>query len=132
MTHWRHAEATDTGLVRQSNQDAVYVDDSLAIVADGMGGHAAGEVASEMTIEMLHAGFVELADGEKAIRGASELPAARGPGNRLERTSDRRRRLARQAVAVDPDAPPRERSVDRKSTRLNSSHWITSRMPSSA
>ncbi len=59
MTHWRHAEATDTGLVRQSNQDAVYVDDSLAIVADGMGGHAAGEVASEMTIEMLHSGFVE-------------------------------------------------------------------------
>jgi len=36
LTHWRHAEATDTGLVRQSNQDAVYVDDSLAIVADGM------------------------------------------------------------------------------------------------
>ena len=59
MTHWRHAEATDIGLVRQTNQDAVYVDDSLAIVADGMGGHAAGEVASEMTIEMLCSGFVE-------------------------------------------------------------------------
>ncbi len=64
MTHWRHAEATDTGLVRQSNQDAVYVDESLAIVADGMGGHAAGEVASEMTIEMLHSGFVENATVE--------------------------------------------------------------------
>ncbi len=59
MTRWRHAEATDIGLVRQSNQDAVYVDDSLAIVADGMGGHAAGEVASEMTIELLRSGFVE-------------------------------------------------------------------------
>ncbi|MEI6709599.1 MAG: Stp1/IreP family PP2C-type Ser/Thr phosphatase [Actinomycetota bacterium] len=57
MTRWRYASATDTGAVRQVNQDALYVDDSLAVVADGMGGHAAGEVASAMTIDIVSRTF---------------------------------------------------------------------------
>ena len=57
MTRWRYAAATDTGLVRQNNQDAVYVDDHLAIVADGMGGHAAGDVAATMTIASVREEF---------------------------------------------------------------------------
>jgi protein phosphatase len=57
LTRWRYAAATDIGLVRQSNQDALYVNETLAIIADGMGGHAAGEVAAEMSIELVREGF---------------------------------------------------------------------------
>jgi protein phosphatase len=57
LTRWRYASATDTGVVRQVNQDALYVDDNLAVVADGMGGHAAGEVASAMTIDIVSKTF---------------------------------------------------------------------------
>lgn len=57
MTRWRHAAATDTGLVRRTNQDALFADDTLAVIADGMGGHAAGEVAAAMAIDTVRRGF---------------------------------------------------------------------------
>jgi PPM family protein phosphatase len=57
LTRWRYAAATDTGLVRQSNQDALFADDALAIIADGMGGHAAGEVAAAMAIDIVRRGY---------------------------------------------------------------------------
>ncbi len=45
--------ATDVGMVRPHNEDTAHVDSdgSFFIVADGMGGHAAGEVASAMAVE---------------------------------------------------------------------------------
>jgi len=44
------ASALDPGLVRRNNEDAVAIDAAtgVAVLADGMGGHNAGEVASEM------------------------------------------------------------------------------------
>jgi len=51
-----HAAArTDLGLVRQNNEDNYYIDETigLLIVADGMGGHASGEIASKMTVDII-------------------------------------------------------------------------------
>lgn len=49
---------SDPGRVRTNNEDAVYVDPAagLAILADGMGGYSAGEVASKMAIDTLSQG----------------------------------------------------------------------------
>ncbi len=49
----RYSARSDRGLVRQNNQDAVYAGPRLLALADGMGGHAAGEVASSLVISAL-------------------------------------------------------------------------------
>ena len=49
----RSGSATSVGRVREHNEDALIADGTVFAVADGMGGHAAGEVASRIAVEAL-------------------------------------------------------------------------------
>ena len=73
----RYAVKTDVGLQRDANEDSAYAGERLLAVADGMGGHAAGEVASAAVIDALKPLDTQVPAGEllnaldHAVRQAS-------------------------------------------------------------
>ena len=88
----RVGSATDVGRVRDHNEDALVAEGAVFAVADGMGGHAAGEVASGIVVETLRglsgrAVLVRddvataLADAnEQMLRSVARHPEQRGMG----------------------------------------------------
>jgi protein phosphatase len=73
----RYAARSDRGLVRANNEDSVYAGARLLALADGMGGHAAGEVASQLVI----AALAHLDDDEPGGDLLAKLDAAVRSGN---------------------------------------------------
>ncbi len=70
----RWGSATDVGMVRESNQDAMLVADPLFAVADGMGGANGGEVASATALDVLGSTFADGAGPDgllEAVRRAN-------------------------------------------------------------
>lgn len=59
MAELEWGAASDAGQIRPDNEDNVLARDGIFVVADGMGGHEAGEVASELAIERISANLEE-------------------------------------------------------------------------
>lgn len=76
MTRLRWGSATDVGRVRANNQDHVLVTGSLFAVADGMGGHVGGEIASQTAINALQKEFEKDSSIDSLIKSAKNANKA--------------------------------------------------------
>ena len=64
------AGITDVGKKRKGNEDALFLDDALGlyVVADGMGGHLAGEIASQLVVETISQHILQFKNNGNAVK----------------------------------------------------------------
>jgi len=99
----RFGARSDVGLIREGNEDALYAGPRLLAVADGMGGHAAGEVASRVVIE--------------ALAPLDESPPAGDLTDALRRAVESANGYLRDMVAAD-------RALEGMGTTLTALLWL--------
>jgi PPM family protein phosphatase len=80
--HWC---GTDTGLQRRANEDSLLVRSPLFVVADGMGGAQAGEVASSVAVDTFRHGLSDGADPESSL--VAQVGQANARINELSRAN---------------------------------------------
>ena len=95
---------SDIGPVRKTNEDGFFSDPALQllVVADGMGGHAAGEVASSLAVDTI-AGFIRRTEGDEELSWPYGIePNLSLSGNRLRTAAHlANRRVFREAERHD-------------------------------
>lgn len=92
----RWGGASDVGQVRQVNQDSMFLGTAVFVVADGMGGHAGGEVASRIAVETMES---EL-DGDGPHRVLDLVTAVQAANDRVWEQSEQDPNLAGMGTTV--------------------------------
>jgi PPM family protein phosphatase len=86
MLRLRYAARSDVGMIRSGNEDSYDATDNanrgLFVVADGMGGHAAGEVASLMAVQTVMKEVADLKEIDDAGNAGNKLAEALRQANR--------------------------------------------------